>query len=92
MLNREELEHFKELCNFTRETTSSSPKSEIQRLGLHAVEDILKYRAALKDILFRLETISQYYSIVQGWELVNTDIQDVIHSIERILNVKDTRV
>jgi len=92
MLNREELEHFKELCNFTRETTSSSPKSEIQRLGLHAVEDILKYRAALKDILFRLETISQYYSIVQGWELVNTDIQDVIHSIKRILNVKDTRV
>lgn len=92
MLNREELEHFKELCNFTRETTSSSPKSEIQRLGLHAVEDILKYRAALKDILFRLERISQYYSIVQGWELVNTDIQDVIHSIERILNVKDTRV
>lgn len=92
MLNREELEHFKELCNFTRETTSGSPKSEIQRLGLRAVEDILKYRTVLKDALFRLEKINLDALSIECWELDSPDIQDIIHNIERVLNVKDTRV
>jgi len=90
MLTREELDRFKELCNFTW-GTSSSPKSEIQRLGLRAVEDILKYRTVLKDALFRLEKINLDALSIECWELDSPDIQDIIHNIERVLHIKNPR-